>query len=85
MKTRAAADLGRRGGLARARRLLPEERRRIASLGGAARRESLVLATRIDVNLRYADTVRELRGQPITVRRLRTFTGRLPGIYPDRG
>lgn len=82
--TAAAAALGRLGGLARARRLPSEERRRIASLGGKARRQSRLLAERIDVNLRYAAAVRDLRGRPVTVRRLRTFTGRLPGIYPDR-
>jgi hypothetical protein len=84
MKDRAAAALGRRGGRARARRLTLEARRGIASLGGKARRQSLLLARRIDVNLRYAAAMRELRGEPVKVRRLRTFTGRLPGIYPDK-
>jgi hypothetical protein len=38
--------MGRRGGQARARRLSAERRRQIASLGGQARRSSLLVARR---------------------------------------
>ena len=85
MKTVAMArELGRRGGRARARRLSAAERTRIASLGGTARSQSLEAVRRIVDTLRYAAAADELRGRPITVRRLRTFAGRLPGLYPDR-
>jgi hypothetical protein len=77
--TQIAKTLGRRGGLTRAARLHPEERRRIAALGGEARRVSLEAARRVAVNLRYATAVRALRPQP-GVERLSAFEGRLPGI-----
>jgi hypothetical protein len=73
--------LGRQGGLARGRRLSPEARRRIASLGGGARRESIQAARRILDNLRYAAAVEALRGGPPPVRRLRRAGGPLPGLY----
>jgi hypothetical protein len=79
-----ARDLGRRGGRARARRLPGAERTRIASLGGRARAQSLEAARRIVETLRYAAAADELRGWPVTVRRLRTCAGPLPGIYPNR-
>lgn len=74
-----AKTLGRRGGLARAARLPPEERRRIAALGGEARRVSMEAAKRVAVNLRYAAAVRRLRPHP-RVERLSAFEGRLPGL-----
>jgi hypothetical protein len=79
-----AKAMGRRGGRARARRLSPERRRHIASLGGRARHRSLVLARRLVENLRYAAAVVELQGGRRKVVRLRTFSGRLPGLYPRR-
>lgn len=79
-----ARALGRRGGLARAARLPLDERRRIASLGGRKRKESLVMARRIVENLRYAEAVHELSGRRPTTRRVRTCRGPLPGLYPER-
>jgi hypothetical protein len=79
-----ARAMGRRGGQARARRLSAERRRQIASLGGRARHRSLLAARRIADNLRYAAAVLELRGGPPQVLRVKTFTGRLPGLYPDQ-
>jgi hypothetical protein len=76
-----ARALGRRGGQARGKRLSAAEKKRIASMGGNARLQSLRAARRIADNLRYAAVVGNLRGQPTTVRRLRTFAGPLPGIY----
>jgi hypothetical protein len=76
-----ARALGRRGGLARARRLSPADRRRIASMGGRARRESLQAAQRIADNFRYVAAVNEL-APAVPVKRLRAPRGRLPGIYP---
>jgi hypothetical protein len=84
MNRRAAAQaLGRAGGRARAGRLSPEERRRIASLGGKARRQSLQVARRIVDNLRYAAAVNALRRPPV-VKRLATFKGPLPDIAASR-
>jgi hypothetical protein len=76
--------MGRRGGQARARRLSAERRREIASLGGRARSSSLVAARRILENLDYAAAVVELRGGPARVVRMKSFSGRLPGLYPER-
>lgn len=75
-----ARALGRNGGRARARRLSVADKKRIASLGGQARRQSLEAARRIADNVRYAAVLGELRGEPVT--RLRDFAGPLPGIYP---
>ncbi len=77
-----ARRLGRRGGRARAKRLSAERRRHIASLGGQARRRSLLVARRIADNLRYAAAVFELRGRVPKLVRMKAFTGRLPGLYP---
>jgi len=78
-----ARALGSRGGRARARNLSALERRRIAALGGAARRRSLELARRLDDNFRYAAMVLELQPPP-RVDRVRTCDGPLPGVYPDK-
>jgi hypothetical protein len=80
---RMAGALGRRGGLARARRLSADDRRHIASLGGQARRQSLLVARRVADNFRYLAAVHALRGQAAPVTRVPSFEGRLPGIYPD--
>ena len=83
MDTRKMAQaLGRRGGRARARSLTPDERRHIAALGGVARRRSLEAARRLTANFRYAAVIRELRPPP-AVERMKSFSGRLPGFYPD--
>lgn len=76
-----ARALGRRGGLSRARRLTPADKSRIASMGGHARRESLQAARRIADNFQYLAVAQELRPAP-PVKRLRTCSARLPGIYP---
>jgi len=78
-----ARALGSRGGRARARTLTADERRHIAALGGAARRRSLDAARRLAANFVYAAMVRELRPPP-AVERMKSFNGRLPGLYPDR-
>lgn len=78
-----ARALGSRGGRARARRLTAEERRRIAALGGAARRRSLELAQRHHDNFIYKAIVLELQPPP-RVDRMRAFDGPLPGVYPDK-
>jgi hypothetical protein len=75
-----ARALGRRGGRARARSLTADERRRIAALGGDARRRSFQLARRHEDNFRYLAMVRELQPPP-HVERMRTFDGPLPGVH----
>ena len=79
-----ARALGRRGGRARAAKLSSEEKQRIASLGGHARRRSLEAARRIVINLRHARMVTLMRGGPAAVTRMKRFTGLLPGLYPDK-
>lgn len=76
-----ARVLGSRGGRARGARLSAAERKRIASLGGAARLRSLRAARRIVENLRYAAVLGELGGRATRVRRQAESAGPLPGIY----
>lgn len=45
---------------------------------------SLLAARRIADNLRYAAAVQELRGGSPEILRMKTFSGPLPGLYPDR-
>ena len=79
-----ARALGRRGGLARGRRLSTAQKGAIAALGARARMRSLKAADDVLANFRYAEAVRQLSGEPTRVTRLRRFSGRLPGIYPSR-
>ena len=78
-----ARMLGQRGGRARAARLAPEERRRIAALGGRARRRSFELARRLAENFRYVSAIDALRGGSRTVTSVSRMVGRVPGLYPD--
>ena len=83
--TRAiAAALGRLGGQARARRLSSSDRKRIAALGGTARKQSLVVARRIADNFAYLTAMQELGGRRPTPARISNCKGPLPGLYPDR-
>jgi len=79
-----ARAMGRRGGRARARRLSGERRRQIASLGGKARHRALLAERRLTVNLLYAAAALQLRGRTRKILRVKTFTGRLPGLYEHR-
>ena len=84
MSTREMARaLGRKGGRARAARLGPADRKRIAALGGIARRKSLQVARRILETLAYAQVLAALRPAP-PVTRVRRWSRRLPGIYADQ-
>jgi len=56
-----ARILGRKGGLARARKLSKAERRRIASLGGLTRSLSRHAARRIRDNFMYVAAIEQLR------------------------
>ena len=79
-----ARILGRRGGLARARRLSAIDKRRIASMGAQARLRSLEAERRIAANFRYAEAVQTLGGGRPPLKRVRGFGGRLPGIHGER-
>lgn len=80
-----AKALGRLGGNARARRLTPADRQRIAALGGAARGRSLEVARRIADNFVYLRAMQALGGRRPRPARVCTCKGPLPGLYPDRG
>ena len=80
-----ARALGKRGGRARAARLPAAEKKRIASMGGRARLESLRAARRIADNFRYAAAARELRAVRPVVRRLASCRGPVAGIYERAG
>ena len=72
--------LGSRGGLARARRLSPHVRKKIAAAGGHARLESISAAKKIEENFRYLDAMHEMTPPP----KVCTSKGgkkKLPGIY----
>jgi hypothetical protein len=77
----AAKALGALGGRARAARLSAGQRRRIAAMGARARLASLQAARRLAENFRYITAVEALQGPRPAVRRVRTCTGPLPGIY----
>ncbi|MGQ0734490.1 MAG: hypothetical protein ACT4QD_12645 [Acidobacteriota bacterium] len=85
MNTREIARvLGRRGGRARAARLSAEERRRIASLGGQARRRSIGAKQRVLVNLRHARMIVSMRGGAERITRMKRCSGPIPGLYPAK-
>ena len=75
-----AKALGSRGGKARAKRLNSKEKKLIASAGGKARVESLRLAKRIEINFRYANTLKEM-ASPIRVSSVSKTHKKLPGFY----
>lgn len=80
----SAKALGRLGGQARARRLSPADRRRIAALGGEARSRSLEVARRIADNFAYVSAMQALGGRRPSPARVATCKGPLPGLYPNR-
>ncbi len=73
-----ARILGARGGQARAARLSPADRVRIAALGGRARRAAIEAARRVDANFGYVAALDALRPPP-AVTRVTTVTAPLPG------
>lgn len=75
-----ARALGRKGGRARAARLAPDEKRRIAALGGRSRALSLQAVRRVAENFRYVDVLDALQPRP-KVQRLPAFDGPLPTIH----
>lgn len=86
MKTKyssIAKELGRRGGLKRAKNLSKERKKEIAQMGAKARAESIEIARRILVNFAYADAVRKLAPKPPKIISSSVIDGPLPSIYDD--
>lgn len=77
----SAVTLGRLGGIARAKRLSADHRKKIAAHGGRSRAQSLLAARRIRENFDYLNAVITLRGKPITIKSVATYKGPLPGHY----
>ncbi len=82
--TDVAKALGALGGLARARRLSAADRRRIARLGGHARRRSMEVGQRIIDTVAYATAADDLRRPAQRIVRVSTCKGPLPGLYARR-
>jgi len=78
-----AKELGRRGGLKRARSLSGQRRREIARLGAAARQESLRLARSMQINFEYVMAMQQLNPRKAAASRS-SCAGRLPGIYAKK-
>lgn len=76
-----AKSLGRLGGLARAKRLSADHKKKIASRGGKARAESLLAARRIRENFDYLAAVQTLQGKAAPIKSVSNYTGPLPGHY----
>lgn len=74
-----ARELGRLGGVMRARRLTSQQRSRIAALGGQAKHASRLAEQRIAENMSYLQAVLELRPAP-SVKRRRTCAHPLPDV-----
>lgn len=75
-----AKTLGRKGGLARAKKLSAEQRKKIAARGGYVKSISAKAERRILDNLLWLDTLRELRKAP-PVKSVSRISYKLPGIY----
>lgn len=75
-----AKALGRRGGLARARRLSAERRQEIAALGGMVKALSAKAAQRIEKNFKYLEVVKQFQQAP-KPKSVSRVSHPLPGIY----
>jgi hypothetical protein len=75
-----ARALGSKGGKARAKRLAPAEKQRIAALGGRARALSIHAERRIAENFRYVEVIDALQPRPKAISQ-RRFAGSLPDIH----
>ena len=78
-----ARQLGRRGGLTRAKRLSHQRLTDIARMGANARRESRQLARAIRQNFAYVSALHRLR-PPTEIRPESASSGPLPGIYDHK-
>lgn len=75
-----AKQLGRRGGLKRAKNLSKERKREIAQMGAKARAESFLIAERIRSNFAHLAFIQALNPPP-RVESVSTCDEKLPGIY----
>lgn len=78
-----AKELGRRGGLKRAKNLSKERKKEIAQMGAKARAESILIARRILINFAYAEAVQKLAPQGPKVVSNSIIDGPLPSIYDN--
>ena len=72
-----AKQLGKRGGLQRAKNLSANRRKEIASQGAQARAESFLLMKRLSVNFQYVEAIQALADHP-KPKSLKTCRHRLP-------
>lgn len=77
-----AKKMGRKGGLARAKRLSAEQRIKIASLGGQVKALSAKAEQRIEKNYIYVKIVKELQ-KPPKPKSISRISHSLPGIYAN--
>jgi len=75
-----AKELGRRGGLKRAKTLSAARKKEIAQMGAKARAESLLIAERIRSNFAHLAFIHALNPPP-KVQSVSTCDEKLPGIY----
>ncbi len=78
-----AQELGRRGGLKRAKNLSDARKKEIAQMGAKARVESIEIARRILINFAYADAVRKLAPEQPKIISSSIIDGPLPSIYDN--
>lgn len=79
--TSIAKALGKRGGLARAKRLSADRKKTIASQGGKSRAQSLLAAKRLRANFEFLATVKILAGKSTAIKSVSNYKGPLPGHY----
>lgn len=75
-----AKQLGRHGGLKRAKNLSSSEKVRIARMGAKARVASLTAAARIETNFKYLEAIRELKPLP-QVKSIQSTNRKLPSVH----
>lgn len=75
-----AKELGRRGGLKRAKNLSAARKKEIAQMGAKARAESILIAERIRSNFSHLAFIQALNPPP-KVKSVSTCDEKLPGIY----
>jgi len=75
-----AKILGQRGGLKRAKNLSSIEKTRIARMGAKARAASLKATTRIEINFKYIESIRQLNPPP-EVKSVKSTNRKLPSVH----
>lgn len=77
-----AKELGRRGGLKRAKNLSSARKKEIAQMGAKARAESILIAERIRTHFAHLTFIQALNPPP-PVQSVSTCDEKLPGIYEN--